>query len=103
MSRDFIRKVAFGLGLDEDLPNDPLLWSQKQFDEIPNLIWGHPLPSLEDQRKRYGQWVYGDRKVLRKKFKNDKHAYRKAKDELRIKTGERYFELNEHAIRHYQN
>ena len=46
----------------------------------------------KDLRKKYGEWVYGDREVLRKKFKNDKHAYRKAKDELRIKTGERYFE-----------
>ena len=80
MPRDFLRKVAFGLGVDEDLPNDPLLWSQKQFDEIPNLIWGYPLPSLEDQRKRYGQWVYGDRKVLRNKFKNDRLKYENEKE-----------------------
>jgi uncharacterized protein (DUF1800 family) len=53
-------------------------------------------------RIKYGEWIYGDRKVLRKKYKNDKNAYRKAKDKLSIQTGERFFELNEHAIRHYQ-
>ena len=65
-------------------------------------MWPGTIPTEKDLRKKYGEWVYGDREVLRKKFKNDKHAYRKAKDELRIKTGERYFELNEHAIRHFQ-
>ena len=100
MSRDFIRKVAFGLGLEEELPNDPLLWSQKQFDKIPNLIWGHPLPSLEDQRKRYGQWVYGDRKVLRNKFKNDRLKYESEKDQLRKTTGEKFFETFELSVRH---
>ena len=100
MSRDFVRKVAFGLGLEEELPNDPLLWSQKQFDKIPNLIWGHPLPSLEDQRKRYGQWVYGDRKVLRNKFKNDRLKYENEKDQLRKTTGEKFFETFELSVRH---
>ncbi len=100
MSRGFIRKIAFGLGLDEDLPSDPLLWAQNQFNEIPNLVWEYPLPNLEDQRKRYGQWVYGDRKVLRKKFKNDRLKYENEKDQLRKITGEKFFEPLEISVRH---
>ena len=102
MSLNFYRRVAFGLSPNEKPDKDPLNWAINQLDTIPDLLWPGTIPTEKDLRKKYGEWVYGDREVLRKKFKNDKHAYRKAKDELRIKTGERYFELNEHAIRHFQ-
>ena len=102
MSLNFYRRVAFGLSPNEKPYKDPLNWAINQLDRIPDLLWPGTIPTEKDLRKKYGEWVYGDREVLRKKFKNDKHAYRKAKDELRIKTGERYFELNEHAIRHFQ-
>ena len=81
---------------------NPLKWATDQLDEIPELLWTGWIPSEKEMRIKYGEWIYGDRKVLRKKYKNDKNAYRKAKDKLSIKTGERFFELNEHAIRHYQ-
>ena len=100
MSRGFIRKIAFGLGLNEKLPNDPLIWSQNQFEEIPELIWSYDLPTLEDQRKKYGQWVYGDREVLREKFKDDRLAYETEKDKLRKLTGEKFFEPLELSVRH---
>ena len=87
MSLNFYRRVAFGLSPNENPAKDPLNWAINQLDTIPDLLWPGTIPTEKD---------------LRKKFKNDKHAYRKAKDELRIKTGERYFELNEHAIRHFQ-
>ncbi len=102
MSLNFYRRVAFGLSPNEKPDKDPLNWAINQLDTIPDLLWPGTIPTEKDLRKKYGEWVYGDREVLRKKFKNDKRAYRKAKDELRIKTGERYFELNEHAIRHFQ-
>ena len=102
MYNSFYRKVGFGIGINDKIPVDPLKWATDQLDEIPKLLWTGWIPSEKEMRVKYGEWVYGDRKVLRKKYKNDKNAYRKAKDKLSIKTGERFFELNEHAIRHYQ-
>ena len=102
MYNSFYRKVGFGIGINDKIPADPLKWATDQLDEIPELLWTGWIPSEKEMRIKYGEWIYGDRKVLRKKYKNDKNAYRKAKDKLRIQTGKRFFELNEHAIRHYQ-
>ena len=102
MYNSFYRKVGFGIGINDKVPVDPLKWATDQLDEIPKLLWTGWIPAEKEMRIKYGEWIYGDRKVLRKKYKNDKNAYRKAKDKLSIKTGERFFELNEHAIRHYQ-
>ena len=102
MYNSFYRKVGFGIGINDKIPTNPLKWATDQLDEIPELLWTGWIPSEKEMRIKYGEWIYGDRKVLRKKYKNDKNAYRKAKDKLSIKTGERFFELNEHAIRHYQ-
>ena len=77
-----------------------LVWSKSQFNNVPDFIWSYKLPSLVDQRKKYGEWVYGDREVLRKKFKNDRLMYEKEKDLLRAKTGEKFFESLELSIRH---
>ena len=102
MYNSFYRKVGFGIGINDKIPTDPLKWATDQLYEIPELLWTGWIPSEKEMRIKYGEWIYGDRKVLRKKYKNDKNAYRKAKDKLSIQTGERFFELNEHAIRHYQ-
>ena len=102
MSLNFYRRVAFGLSPQDERPQEPLSWALNQLNSVPDFLWKGSIPTEKELRKKYGEWVYGDREVLRKKFKNDKNAYRKAKDELRTETGERYFELNEHAIRHYQ-
>ncbi|SVC87301.1 uncharacterized protein METZ01_LOCUS340155, partial [marine metagenome] len=102
MALNFYRRVAFGLSPFDTEPGDPLNWALNQVSAVPDLLWPGSIPTEKEMRKKYGEWVYGDRQVLRKKYKNDKNAYKKAKNELRIKTGERFFELNEHAIRHYQ-
>jgi len=102
MSLNFYRRVGLGLSPDENQSDHPLNWAMSQLDSVPKLLWPGEIWSEKEMRKKYGEWVYGDRKVLRKKYKNDKNEYKKAKNELRIETGERYFELNEHAIRHFQ-
>ena len=102
MYNSFYRIGGCGIGINDKIPTDPLKWATDQLDEIPELLWTGWIPSEKEMRIKYGEWIYGDRKVLRKKYKNDKNAYRKAKDKLSIQTGERFFELNEHAIRHYQ-
>ena len=51
-------------------------------------------------REKFGEFIYGDRKILRKKYKNDKNKYRGEKNKLRHKTGQNFFEGNELTIRH---
>ena len=63
-------------------------------------MFGKKLPNLEEQQDRYGKWVYEDRKVLREKYKNDRLAYEKEKDNLRVITGEKFFEPLELSVRH---
>ena len=94
MSLNFFRRVAFGFSPSDKKPDDPLPWALNQLNTVPEFLWPGSIPTEKELRKKYGEWVYGDREVLRKKFKNDKNEYKKAKDYLRLKTGERYFELN---------
>jgi len=100
MKKDYLRKVAFGMGVDETVPSDPLIWAQDQFNSVPDFVWEKKLPNLKEQRDRYGHWVYQDREVLRKKHKNDRLAYETEKDNLRKITGERFFESLELSVRH---
>ena len=51
-------------------------------------------------RKLYREWVYNDRKKLRKKFKKDKKGYKAAKNLLRDATGQKFWRNLEIAIRH---
>ncbi|HJO13816.1 MAG: DUF1800 family protein [Pelagibacteraceae bacterium] len=102
MYESFYRKVSFGLGPEDTVPSDPLKWARNQLDEVPPFIWGGKIFSEKEMRKKYGEWVYGDRKVLRKKYKNNKTKYKSEKNKLRNKTGERFFESNELTIRHYE-
>ena len=71
MSLNFYRRVAFGLAPNESQQQDPLNWALSQLNTLPELLWPGLVPSEKDLRKKYGEWVYGDRKVLRKKFKNN--------------------------------
>ena len=70
--KNFYRKVAFGLGPDEKLPSDPLEWANNQLNNVPEFSWKGKILPEKELRGYYREWVYGDRKVLRKKFKNDK-------------------------------
>jgi hypothetical protein len=35
---NFYRKVGFGLGPNDKIPNNPLEWASRQVENIPNLI-----------------------------------------------------------------
>ena len=91
MSKSFYRKVGFGLSLKDKVPPDPLKWANNQLDSVPSLSWTGKIFSEKEMRNKYGEWVYGDRKILRKKYKNDKNKYQGEKNKLRNKTGERFF------------
>ena len=99
--KNFYRKVAFGLKPDEKIPSDPLVWATSQItDKIPEFSFKGKIYSEEDLRKHYREWVYQDRKVLRKKFKKDKMGYKAAKNLLRDNTGQKFWKNLEIAIRH---
>ena len=98
--KNYFRKVAFGIGPDEKVPNDPLNWALNQLDEVPEFSWKGKIYSEKELRKFYRDWVYGDREKLRIKYKDDKVLYKIKKDELRHKTGQKYWESLEIAIRH---
>ena len=71
--KNFFRKVAFGIGPNEEVPSDPLNWALNQVNEIPDLSWQGKIYTEKELRKHYRDYVYNDRKVLRKKYKNDKN------------------------------
>ena len=98
---NFFRKVGFGLKPDEKVPSDPLGWATSQIKEtIPEFSFKGRIFSEKELRKHYREWVYQDRKVLRKKFKKDKMGYKAAKNLLRDSTGQKFWKNLEIAIRH---
>ena len=100
MKRDFFRKMGFGLGPDDVVPEDPVAWAQAQVDSVPPLVWGGDIPTAKHLLDERAKFVYTDRRVIRKKFKDDRKAYREAKTKLRWETGQKYYESLEIAIRH---
>ena len=59
------------------------------------------IPTAKELLDHRAVFVYQDRKVLRKKYKDDRKAYKNAKDQLRYETGERYFKALETVIRQH--
>ena len=98
--QNFFRKVAFGLGPDDKTPSDPLKWATNQLNNIPEFSWQGKILPEKELRKYYRDYVYGDRKVLRKKFKNDKDGYKREKNKLRHATGQKFWWNLELCIRY---
>ena len=96
--KSFIRKVGFGLGPNDKIPNDPLQWALNQFNEVPKISWTGKIYTEKELRKHYRDWVYNDRKVLRKKYKDNKTLYKVQKDQLRKDTGQKFWESLEIKI-----
>ena len=98
--KNFYRKVAFGLGPEDKVPSDPLDWATSQLNEIPEFSWKGKILPEKELRNYYRDYVYGDRKVLRKKFKNDKDGYKREKNKLRHATGQKFWWNLELCIRY---
>ncbi|MDA9723259.1 DUF1800 domain-containing protein [Candidatus Pelagibacter sp.] len=98
--KNFYRKVAFGLGPNEQAPSDPLEWAKNQLNDIPEFSWKGKILPEKELRNYYRDYVYGDRKVLRKKFKNDKEGYKREKNKLRHATGQKFWWNLELCIRY---
>ena len=69
MVKNFYRKVGFGLSLQDEVPQDPLQWAFDQLDQVPLFTWKGNIFSEKEMREKYGEFVYGDRKILRKNIK----------------------------------
>lgn len=100
MKRNFFRKMGFGLGPDDTVPEDPVAWADAQVETVPPLVWEGDIPTAEHLLDERAKFVYTDRRVIRKKFKGDRKAYREAKTRLRWETGQKYYESLDIAIRH---
>ena len=100
MLKNFYRKVGFGLSLEDEVPQDPLKWAFNQLDQVPLFTWEGKIFSEKEMREKFGEFIYGDRKILRKKYKNNNSRYKREKNKLRYKTGQKFFENNELTIRH---
>ena len=99
--KNFFRKVAFGIGANEQIPTDPLKWAQNQItDTIPEFSYTGKIFSEEELRKHYRKYVMTERNKLRKEFKSDKMGYEAARNKLRDDTGMKFWKNLELAIRH---
>ena len=88
--KNFFRKVAFGIGPNEEVPSRPTKLGPKSSRRSSKLSWQGKIYSEKELRNHYKDWVYGDRKVLRKKYKDNKTLYKTHKDILRHKTGQKF-------------
>ena len=87
MVKNFYRKVGFGLSLQDEVPQNPLKWALDQLDQVPLFSWEGTIFSEKEMREKFGEFIYGDRKILRKKYKNDKNKYRSEKINYDTKQG----------------
>ena len=97
---NFFRKMGFGLGPGDKIPNNPVAWAKDQMNTVPDLIWDGDIPTEKHLMDQYAKWVTTDRRVLREQYKGDREGYERAKDALRNQVGERYYENLELCIRH---
>ena len=98
--KNFIRRVGFGIRPDEPNPADSLNWALEQFDRTSNLIWPGRIYSQSEMLDIRIDFVDSE-DAIQSSTKNPAEA-RKKRDALYHRTGRRFFESYEIAIRHHQ-
>ena len=98
--KNFIRRVGFGIRPDEPNPTDPLNWALEQFDHPSNLIWPGRIYSQSEMLDIRIDFVDSE-DAIQSSTKNPAEA-REKRDALYHRTGRRFFESYEIAIRHHQ-
>ena len=78
MYNSFYRKVAFGLGVDENIPSDPLEWAQSQFSTIPKFSWQGKIPSEKEMREKHVRHVNDRYNIKRCIYQKDAWFYRRS-------------------------
>ena len=79
--KNFFRKVAFGIGPNEEVPSDPLAWALNQLDDVPDLTWKGKIPSGKEMIEVHARKNQIELKK-RKKYKNDKKLGKKSIEKL---------------------
>ena len=97
---NYFRQVGFGLSYKESIPGDPLKWATDQFNSLPPLNWSEELPSVEDQREIFRQYIT-EKEKIQEKFGKDAMVYESELNKLRHQKGEKFFQAFELSIRHH--
>ena len=92
MSRNFFRKVGYGLGPNETLPADPVDWAVSQVYEVPKIHWEDNVPTMEDGLDEHLQHSIR-RKEIRVTYADDPQTERR-KSKENYKIVDRYQRLN---------
>ena len=87
MKRNFFRKVAFGVGPNQEVPTNPIDWSQAQVENVPKISWRKPLPTESELLKLRAQNQKSIVKA-RKKFRENPQALEAAYSEAYDKADE---------------
>jgi len=98
--KNFFRKVAFGIGSNEEVPSDPLAWALNQLDDVPDLTWKGRIPSSKEMIEKHARKNLIERKKLQKKYKDDKKLLKIGIERLDDETGLRFWPSLELSIRH---
>jgi uncharacterized protein (DUF1800 family) len=98
--KNFFRKVGFGIGPKQTMPDDPLAWAKGQLDVVPDLSWPGKIPTSSELTDHAADDTYTEREVLRKRFKTDRQGFNEARLQLAYRTGFFFFENLELCIRH---
>ena len=66
--KNFFRKVAFGIGPNEEVPSDPLAWALNQLDDVPDLTWKGRIPPGKEMIEKYARKNRIEEKKVREKL-----------------------------------
>ena len=98
--KNFFRKVGFGLGPNDEIPSNALIWATSQFDKVPEILWQKNVLSVDEMAEIHGEFSYLENSLIDRKFKSAEdyeNAQRSLYDEYQLEGSEN----NELSIRHY--
>ena len=99
-TKAFIRRVGFGLKPGERVPANPLDWAKDQMLVVPKLIWPGKIYSEKEMLDIRVDFTTSEDKL--QKTEKDPSKARVKKRKLYRRTGRKFFERYELAIRHHQ-
>ena len=99
-TKAFIRRVGFGLKPDEPVPSNPPDWAKDQMTVVPKLIWPGKLYTEAEMLDIRVDFGLAEEKI--QKSEKDPSKAKVKKRKLYRRTGRKFFERYELAIRHHQ-
>ena len=96
----FYRRVGFGLRPDEESLSNPLKWAQNQMENTPDLIWPGRIYSEAEMLDIRRDFTISEAEI--DVTIKDPEESRRLRKKLYNRSGRKFFESYELAIRHYQ-